>query len=107
MIDTGMGFERLYDRQERLRITIPIFFNRSFKDRELSGARYGEDPEKDVAMRVVADHVRALLSPLPMGSYLQYRCGYVICRILRRCSVWLYLWNEEPLYTNLSLHLLK
>lgn len=52
---------------------------------ELSGTRYGEDAQKDVAMRVVADHVRAIAFSITDGQLPSNTgAGYVIRRILRR-----------------------
>ena len=52
---------------------------------ELSGCQYGEDPKKDVAMRVVADHLRTIAFSIADGQLpSNAKAGYVIRRILRR-----------------------
>ncbi len=87
VIDTGMGFERLcmalqgktsnYDTD----VFTPLIATIS----KLSGMEYGKDKKVDVAMRVIADHVRTIAfsiadSQLPGNA----KAGYVIRRILRR-----------------------
>lgn len=87
VIDTGMGFERLcmavqgklsnYDTD----LFSPIIRRLG----EISGTTYGEDPAKDVAMRVIADHVRTIAFSVTDGQLpSNARAGYVIRRILRR-----------------------
>jgi len=93
VIDTGMGFERLcmalqgktsnYDTD----VFTPLIDTIS----RLSGKVYGEDAKVDVAMRVVADHVRTISfsiadSQLPGNA----KAGYVIRRILRRAVRYAY-----------------
>ncbi len=86
-VDTGMGFERLtmvlqgkqsnYDTD----IFMPLIGFLS----KLSGEKYGIDAEKDVAMRVVADHLRAVAFAIADGQLPSNTgAGYVIRRILRR-----------------------
>ncbi len=86
-VDTGMGFERLvmvlqgvksnYDTD----IFIPII-NEIAK---MAGVSYKSDNEKDVAMRVVADHLRAVAFSIADGQLPSNTgAGYVIRRILRR-----------------------
>ncbi|TVQ67528.1 MAG: alanine--tRNA ligase [Balneolaceae bacterium] len=86
-VDTGMGFERIcavlqgktsnYDTD----LFQPII--RVLSD--LSGTPYGEDEEKDIAMRVIADHIRAVSFSVADGaSPSNEGRGYVIRRILRR-----------------------
>lgn len=87
VIDTGMGFERLcmavqcklsnYDTD--------LFQPVIRKIGEISNALYGEDPAKDVAMRVVADHLRTIAFSITDGQLpSNAKAGYVIRRILRR-----------------------
>ena len=87
VIDTGMGFERLcmavqgklsnYDTD----LFSPIIRRLG----EISSAAYGEDPGRDVAMRVIADHVRTIAFSITDGQLpSNARAGYVIRRILRR-----------------------
>ena len=87
VIDTGMGFERLcmalqhktsnYDTD----VFQPIITAIS----GLTGFSYGADKQKDIAMRVIADHIRTIAfsiadCQLPSNA----KAGYVIRRILRR-----------------------
>ena len=52
---------------------------------QMSGKRYGEDPQTDVAIRVVADHIRAVAFAIADGQLPSNAgAGYVIRRILRR-----------------------
>ncbi len=87
VIDTGMGFERLvrtlqgktsnYDTDVFLPIIKVIG--------DMSGKKYGEDGKTDVAMRVVADHLRAIAFSIADGQLpSNAKAGYVIRRILRR-----------------------
>lgn len=93
VIDTGMGFERLcmalqgktsnYDTD----VFTPIISTIA----TLTGHKYGENHDTDVAMRVVADHVRTIAfsiadSQLPGNA----KAGYVIRRILRRAVRYAY-----------------
>ena len=70
VIDTGMGFERLCAvmQGKRSNYDTDVFQPIIRVIGDLSDCRYGEDPKKDVAMRVVADHLRTIASPLPMAS---------------------------------------
>ena len=86
-VDTGMGFERVcavlqgktsnYDTD----VFTPIINSVA----EMAGLKYGEDDEKDIAMRVIADHIRAVTFSIADGaSPGNDGRGYVIRRILRR-----------------------
>ncbi len=86
-IDTGMGFERLTmvlqgkDSNYDTDIFMPLIGFLS----ELSGEKYGSDEKKDVAMRVIADHLRAVAFAIADGQLPSNTgAGYVIRRILRR-----------------------
>ena len=51
----------------------------------MAGAKYGEDKQKDVAMRVIADHIRTIAFSITDGQLpSNAKAGYVIRRILRR-----------------------
>ena len=87
VIDTGMGFERLcmalqgkksnYDTD----IFQPIIKSIS----EIAGKSYGNDTQVDVAMRVIADHIRTISFSITDGQLpSNAKAGYVIRRILRR-----------------------
>ena len=87
VIDTGMGFERLcmalqgktsnYDTD----VFQPILQELAKK----TGTVYGADKKKDVAMRVIADHIRTIAFSITDGQLpSNAKAGYVIRRILRR-----------------------
>ncbi|MDR0538132.1 MAG: alanine--tRNA ligase [Tannerellaceae bacterium] len=87
VIDTGMGFERLcmaiqgktsnYDTD----IFQPIIRQIS----TLTGYTYGAETSKDIAMRVIADHIRTIAFSITDGQLpSNAKAGYVIRRILRR-----------------------
>lgn len=87
VIDTGMGFERLCMAvQGKLsNYDTDLFQPVIRKIGEISNALYGEDPAKDVAMRVVADHLRTIAFSITDGQLpSNAKAGYVIRRILRR-----------------------
>jgi alanyl-tRNA synthetase len=87
VIDTGMGFERLcmalqgktsnYDTDVFQPILQAIA--------NMTGQAYGSDERKDVAMRVIADHIRTIAFSITDGQLpSNVKAGYVIRRILRR-----------------------
>lgn len=87
VIDTGMGFERLcmalqgktsnYDTDVFQPIIRVIA--------SMAGTVYGKDPQTDVAMRVIADHIRTIAFSITDGQLpSNAKAGYVIRRILRR-----------------------
>ncbi len=87
VIDTGMGFERLCMAvQGRLsNYDTDLFQPVIRKIGEIGNALYGEDPAKDVAMRVIADHLRTIAFSITDGQLpSNAKAGYVIRRILRR-----------------------
>lgn len=93
VIDTGMGFERLCMalQGKTSNYDTDVFTPLISKIAELSGKKYGEDAKVDVAMRVIADHVRTIAfsiadSQLPSNA----KAGYVIRRILRRAVRYAY-----------------
>lgn len=101
-VDTGMGFERLcmvvqgktsnYDTDIFQRIIVNLS--------EITGIKYGEDPNADVAMRVIADHLRAISFSIAEGQLpSNNKAGYVIRRILRRAVRYAYtfLGQDKPL----------
>ena len=86
-IDTGMGFERLCAvlQGKNSNYDTDVFSGLLASIGELSGHRYGESAEVDVAMRVVADHIRAISFSIADGQLpSNVKAGYVIRRILRR-----------------------
>lgn len=87
VIDTGMGLERLCMalQGKRSNYDTDVFTPLINKVAQLSGIKYGEDSEKDVAMRVIADHARTIAFSITDGQLpSNAKAGYVIRRILRR-----------------------
>jgi len=88
-IDTGAGLERLASVIQGVPTTweTDAFVPLIECAQELSGVSLGEDPEKDVSLRVVADHARALAFLIGDGVLpSNVGRGYVLRRILRRAS---------------------
>lgn len=86
-IDTGMGMERVAFIKQGVANMYEIDQVRPVLDRasELSGRRYGKNPEDDVRMRVVADHIRSALMLMSDGVAPSNDArGYVLRRLLRR-----------------------
>ncbi len=86
-VDTGMGFERLtmVIQGVRSNYDTDIFIPFISEIAKMSNAIYGKNPEKDIAMRVVADHIRAVAFSIADGQLPSNTgAGYVIRRILRR-----------------------
>ena len=86
-IDTGMGFERLCMilQGKKSNYETDVFSGLIHRTEELSGHRYGEGGDVQVAMRVIADHVRAIAFSIADGQLpSNVKAGYVIRRILRR-----------------------
>ena len=93
VIDTGMGFERLCAvmQGKRSNYDTDIFQPIIRKIGELSGFVYGENEDRDVAMRVIADHLRAIAFSIADGQLpSNAKAGYVIRRILRRAVRYAY-----------------
>ena len=93
VIDTGMGFERLCMalQGKKSNYDTDVFTPLIAKIGELAGMEYGKDAKVDIAMRVIADHVRTIAfsiadSQLPGNA----KAGYVIRRILRRAVRYAY-----------------
>ena len=86
-VDTGMGFERLCMilQGKKSNYDTDVFQPTIGRIAALSGKRYGEDEKSDVAMRVIADHLRAIAFSIADGQLpSNVKAGYVIRRILRR-----------------------
>ncbi len=86
-VDTGMGFERLCMvlQGKKSNYDTDVFQPVIGAIGQRTGILYGEDPQKDVAMRVMADHLRAIAFSIADGQLpSNVRAGYVIRRILRR-----------------------
>ena len=87
VIDTGMGLERLCMAvQGKLsHYDTDVFQPIINKIAAISNSTYGNDEKKDIAMRVIADHVRTIAFSITDGQLpSNAKAGYVIRRILRR-----------------------
>ncbi len=86
-IDTGMGFERLCMAMQgkKSNYDTDVFTGMISAISALCGKQYGESEEVGVAMRVIADHIRAISFSIADGQLpSNNKAGYVIRRILRR-----------------------
>ncbi len=93
VIDTGMGFERLVRALQGKHSNYDTdVFQPVIKEMErLTGMAYGKDENTDVAMRVIADHLRAVSFSIADGQLpSNAKAGYVIRRILRRAVRYAY-----------------
>ena len=93
VIDTGMGFERLVRalQGKHSNYDTDIFQPIIKEISRLSGKEYGKDEDTDVAMRVIADHMRAVSFSIADGQLpSNAKAGYVIRRILRRAVRYAY-----------------
>ena len=98
VIDTGMGFERLVRalQGKHSNYDTDVFQPLIQKISQLSGKSYGKDEKVDVAMRVIADHIRTISfsiaeAQLPSNA----KAGYVIRRILRRAVRYAYTFLDQ------------
>ena len=101
VIDTGMGFERLCMalQQKYSNYDTDVFQPVINAIATMTGTSYGADNQKDVAMRVVADHIRTIAFSIADGQLpSNAKAGYVIRRILRRAVRYGYtfLGRKEP-----------
>lgn len=93
VIDTGMGFERLVRaiQGKQSNYDTDVFQPIIKQIGLLSGFTYGKDEKVDVAMRVIADHLRAIAFSIADGQLpSNAKAGYVIRRILRRAVRYAY-----------------
>ena len=87
VIDTGMGFERLVRTMQgkQSNYDTDVFQPMLKKIGELCGVEYGKEEKVNVAMRVIADHIRTIAFAIADGQLpSNEKAGYVIRRILRR-----------------------
>lgn len=101
VIDTGMGFERLcmVVQGKKSNYDTDVFQPVIKTISELTGIQYGDSGKTDVAMRVVADHLRAVAFSITDGQLpSNEKAGYVIRRILRRAVRYAYtfLGQKDP-----------
>ncbi|MFI3266846.1 MAG: alanine--tRNA ligase, partial [Rikenellaceae bacterium] len=100
-VDTGMGFERLCMVLQGVQSNYDtdVFTPMIGKLSEMSNKKYGQDIKADIAMRVIADHIRAIAFSIADGQLpSNVKAGYVIRRILRRAVRYgyTYLGFNEP-----------
>ena len=100
-VDTGMGFERLcmIMQGKKSNYDTDVFQPTISRIAAMAGKRYGDDEKADVAMRVIADHLRAIAFSIADGQLpANAKAGYVIRRILRRAVRYgyTYLGFNEP-----------
>ena len=87
VIDTGMGFERLVRtlQGKTSNYDTDVFQPILKAIGDMAGKKYGEDEKSDIAMRVIADHIRTIAFSITDGQLpSNAKAGYVIRRILRR-----------------------
>lgn len=106
-VDTGMGLERLAMalQGKTSNYDTDLFQTLIRHMEQVSGAKYGEKEETDIALRVIADHVRAISFSIADGQLPSNTgAGYVIRRILRRAVRYGYqtLGLKEPFLCDLS-----
>ncbi|MDR0660185.1 MAG: alanine--tRNA ligase [Prevotellaceae bacterium] len=105
-VDTGMGFERLCMalQGKRSNYDTDVFQPIIGEIAKLCGKQYGKNEQVDIAMRVVADHLRAISFSITDGQLpSNVKAGYVIRRILRRAVRYGYTFLDfnEPFINNL------
>lgn len=86
-VDTGMGFERLCMVLQGVKSNYDtdVFIPLITELEKITGQKYGQQEEQDIAIRVIADHVRAVTFAIADGQLpASTGAGYVIRRILRR-----------------------
>ncbi|HBH49353.1 MAG TPA: alanine--tRNA ligase [Bacteroidales bacterium] len=101
-VDTGMGFERLCMvlQGKQSNYDTDVFQSVIRRISEYTGIAYGKNEKSDIAMRVVADHLRAVSFSIADGQLpSNAKAGYVIRRILRRAIRYNYTFldQKEPL----------
>ncbi len=88
-IDTGMGLERLACVMQDVDnlFLVDTVQNIMKKITEIAGVHYGDDPKKDVSLRVITDHIRSTVFMIGDGVLPSNEGrGYVLRRLLRRAS---------------------
>ena len=98
VIDTGMGFERLCMalQGKQSNYDTDVFQPIIKAIGEISGKSYGNEEMTDVAMRVIADHIRTIAFSITDGQLpSNAKAGYVIRRILRRAVRYGYTFLEQ------------
>ena len=98
VIDTGMGFERLVRalQDKHSNYDTDIFQPIIKEEENITGKKYGDNEDTDVAMRVCADHLRAVAFSIADGQLpSNAKAGYVIRRILRRAVRYAYTFLDQ------------
>ena len=93
VIDTGMGFERLCMavQGKTSNYDTDVFTPLIDAVGNICNSKYGQDEKVDVAMRVIADHIRTIAFAITDGQLpSNAKAGYVIRRILRRAVRYVY-----------------
>jgi alanyl-tRNA synthetase len=88
-IDTGMGLERITAvlQQKKNNFDTDIFAPIISSIQTFAEVRYGEDPRRDISIKVIADHIRAISFLLCEGLMPSNEGrGYVLRRVTRRAS---------------------
>ena len=111
-VDTGMGFERLCMvlQDKKSNYDTDIFTPLIREIEAITNTKYGNDEEKDIAIRVISDHVRAVAFSIADGQLPSNTgAGYVIRRILRRAIRYgfTFLDKKEPFIYKLTDTLVK
>ena len=106
-VDTGMGLERLAMalQAKQSNYDTDLFQTLIQHMEKVSGKEYGKKEETDIALRVIADHIRAIAFSIADGQLPSNTgAGYVIRRILRRAVRYGYqtLGLKEPFLCDLS-----
>ena len=102
-VDTGMGFERLCMvlQGKKSNYDTDVFQTTIAKIADLSNKKYGKDQKADIAMRVIADHLRAISFSIADGQLpSNNKAGYVYSSYFASgCSLWLYIpWIQRTFY---------
>ncbi len=98
-VDTGMGFERLcmVVQGKQSSYNTDLFQPLIKKISAITGFTYGSDDKTDIAMRVIADHLRTLCFSIADGQIpSNNKAGYVIRRILRRAIRYGFSFLSQP-----------
>ena len=97
-VDTGMGFERLCMalQGKQSNYDTDVFQPIIKETGKICGCEYGKNEQTDIAMRVIADHIRTIAFSITDGQLpSNAKAGYVIRRILRRAVRYGYTFLEQ------------
>ncbi|QLY81865.1 alanine--tRNA ligase [Clostridium intestinale] len=88
-IDTGMGLERIATIMQGVNNIFEIDTVRSILNKvcEVTNSKYGEDPNKDISLRIITDHLKSVAILISDGVLPSNEGrGYVLRRLLRRAA---------------------